>query len=84
MNRLDRPDGLQTPPDFDVLNRLHRAGWSIGDVASSDGAGGLSWLVWDSRCHKGLLLTGKGDAFERIGPQAESVRRDMTVTNPVY
>jgi hypothetical protein len=36
-NRLD--------PTDDALDRLHRAGWSIGDVAFHDGAGGLSWLV---------------------------------------
>jgi hypothetical protein len=36
----------RTPPDIDALDRLHRAGWSIGDVAFDDGAAGLAWLVW--------------------------------------
>jgi hypothetical protein len=36
------------PHDIEALGRLHRAGWSIGDVAFHDGAGGLTWLVWGS------------------------------------
>jgi hypothetical protein len=39
MNRLDLPDDLH-PSDV-ALDRLHRAGWSIGDTAFHDGAGGL-------------------------------------------
>ena len=48
MNRLDRPDppdDLQSPPDVEALDRLHRAGWSIGDTAFDDRAGGLVWIV---------------------------------------
>jgi hypothetical protein len=40
MKRLDLDD--QLPPDIDALDRLHRAGWSIGDAAFHDGAGGGS------------------------------------------
>jgi hypothetical protein len=45
MNRIDQADD---PGDVQALARLHRAGWSIGDVASRDGAGRLSWIVWGS------------------------------------
>jgi hypothetical protein len=40
MNRLNLDD---PHPSDDALDRLHRAGWSIGDVAFHDGAGGLDW-----------------------------------------
>jgi hypothetical protein len=46
MNRLDAAN--QPRDSDDSLAGLHQAGWSIGDVASHDGAGGLTWLVWGS------------------------------------
>jgi hypothetical protein len=46
LNRTTRPDDIQPPPDLEALDRLHRAGWSNGDIAARDGAGGLTWLVW--------------------------------------
>jgi hypothetical protein len=46
MNRLDPPDDLR--PSDEALGSLHRAGWSIGDTAFHDGAGGFTWLVWGS------------------------------------
>jgi hypothetical protein len=46
MNRLDP---VNPPRDSDEAPaRLHRDGWPIGDVAFSDRAGGLTWLVWGS------------------------------------
>jgi hypothetical protein len=38
MTRLDQGDDSGID---EALGRLHRAGWSVGDAASRDGAGGL-------------------------------------------
>jgi hypothetical protein len=46
MNPFD--PGNQPRDSDEALARLHRAGWSIGDVAFHNGAGGLSFLVWGS------------------------------------
>ncbi len=61
MNRIE-PDDL--PRDIDALDRLHRAGWSIGDTAFADGAGGLSWLVWASN-GENLVRAAVGGGMER-------------------
>jgi len=44
---MDRPAPPEDPRStvLEALARLNRAGWSIGDVAFHDGAGGLTWIV---------------------------------------
>ena len=77
MNRLDDPDGLdaQLPPDIEALDRLHRAGWSIGDVAYHDGAGGLVWLVSGSNGENLIRAEGatRDEAWDQAVEQARAL-----------
>jgi hypothetical protein len=72
MNRLD-PDYVQ--PSDEALARLHRAGWSIGDIAAHDGAGGLSWLVWGSNDENLIRSEGatRDEAWDRVVEQARAL-----------
>ena len=58
-NRIDR----DSDPIADVLRRLHRAGWSVGDVAFRDRAGGRAWLVSGSN---GEVESKLDDLLERV------------------
>ena len=73
MNRINRPDDLR--PSDEALDRLHRAGWSIGDVAAPDGAGGLSWLVWGSNGENLIRAEGatRDEAWGRAVEQARAL-----------
>jgi hypothetical protein len=55
-----------------ALARLHRAGWSVGDAAFHDGAGGLSWLVWGSNGENLIRAEGatRDEAWGRAIGQA--------------
>ena len=73
MNRLERLDDVRL--SHEDLDRLHRAGWSIGDAAFRDGAGGLSWLVWGSNGENLIRAVGttRDEAWGRAVEQARAL-----------
>jgi hypothetical protein len=79
MNRLDHPDDTQSPdgrqPSDEALARLHRAGWSIGDTAFHDGAGGIAWLVSGSNGENLIRAEGasRDEAWARAVEQARAL-----------
>jgi hypothetical protein len=73
MNRLDPPDVLQ--PSDEALARLHCAGWSIGDVAAHDGAGGLAWIVWGSSGEN--LIRAEGATRDQAWGRAVEQAREL-------
>jgi hypothetical protein len=76
MNRIDHHDAPQLPHDIEALAHLHRAGWSIGDVAFRDGAGGLTWLVSGSNGENLIRAEGptRDEAWGRAIEQARGLR----------
>jgi hypothetical protein len=70
VNRADDAD-----PIDEALDRLHRAGWSIGDVAFRDGAGGLLWIVSGSNGENLIRAEGatRSEAWIRAVEQARSL-----------
>jgi hypothetical protein len=71
-NHTDQAEG--PGPIADALGQLHRAGWSVGDVASSDGAGGLAWLVSGSNGEYLIRAEGRtrAEAWGRTLDRAQS------------
>jgi hypothetical protein len=63
------------PSDIESLSRLHRAGWSIGDVAFRDGAGGLTWIASGSNGENLIRAEGttRDEAWARAVDQARAV-----------
>ena len=77
MNRLRQilGDSADQPRDSDeALARLHRAGWSIGDVAFHDGAGRLLWIVSGSNGENLIRAEGatRADAWIHAVEQART------------
>jgi hypothetical protein len=72
-NRIDQ--GHDSRDSDDALARLHRSGWSIGDAAFHDGAGGLSWLVWGSNGENLIRVEGatRAEAWGRAVTQARGL-----------
>jgi len=72
MARLDQGD--DSPID-EAIAILHRSGWSIGDVAFHDGAGGLLWLVSGSNGENLIRAEGptRSEAWIRAVDQARSL-----------
>jgi hypothetical protein len=70
MSQTDEPDAVA-----DAFHQLHRAGWSIGDVAFHDGVGGCVWIV--SGSHGENLIQAEGEtraeAWARAVEQARSL-----------
>jgi hypothetical protein len=46
---------------LDALERLHRAGWSVGD-AQLDGPGGRRWVVGGTNGEKAIRAEGRSEA----------------------
>jgi hypothetical protein len=67
MDATDEPD-----PILDAIRRLHRAGWSIGDVVFHDGAGGRTWIVSGSNGEDLIQAEGatRAEAWGRAVDQA--------------
>jgi hypothetical protein len=58
-----------------IIEQLHRAGWSIGDVALRGEGGGLVWIVL-GRCGSDLLMVSSAtrpEAWRRALDQAAAV-----------
>lgn len=62
-------------PIADALRQLHRAGWSVGDVAAGDGAGALVWFVFGSNGENLIRAEGatRSGAWARAIDQARSL-----------
>jgi hypothetical protein len=73
MTRLDQTEDYD--PIADALRQLHRSGWSIGDVAAGDGAGGTLWLVSGSNGENQIRAEGKtrAEAWVRAVEQARGL-----------
>jgi hypothetical protein len=74
MNRVNRQPS-DTPSDIVPLSRLHRAGWSIGDVAFRDDEGRLVWLVSGSNGENLIRAEGatRDEAWGRAIDQARAL-----------
>jgi hypothetical protein len=70
VNRTGTPD-----PIAEALGQLHRAGWSIGDAAVRDGAGGLLWIVTGSNGENLIRAEGptRSEAWIRAVDQARGL-----------
>ena len=79
MTRLDPLDPRQ-PSDIIALDHLHRAGWSIGDMAAHDGAGGLAWIVWGSNGEN--LIRAEGATGDEAW--AGAVEQARALQSPVH
>jgi hypothetical protein len=73
MSRPGPADELEASAD--AVARLHRAGWSIGDVGFHDGAGGLFWIVSGSNGENLIRAEGatRAGAWGRAVEQARGL-----------
>jgi hypothetical protein len=73
MTRLDPTEDYD--PIADAIRQLHRAGWSIGDVAAHDGAGGMLWIVSGSNGENLIRAEGstRAEAWVRAVEQARTL-----------
>ena len=68
-------DPYNTPPGVRSIIRLHRAGWSVGDFATSDGAGGIVFVVAGTNGENVIRAEGRtvADAWRTSAAQARSL-----------
>jgi hypothetical protein len=61
-----------TDPVAEAIRRLNRAGWSVGDAAYQDGAGGRAWIVSGSNGENLIRAEGAtaAEAWARAVEQA--------------
>src|SRR5689334_19960144 len=68
------PDTDDYPPVEESMGQLHRAGWSVGDVAFEAEGGGLVWVVSGSNGENLIHASGPTPAvaWHRAAEQARA------------